>query len=191
MKRAVIVHCWEGYPEYCWYPQTKKELEKLGFQVQVPEMPKTELPKLQRWLPKLIKTIGTPDENLYLIGHSSGVITIIRYLEKLSDGQKIGGAVFVAGFTDDLGYKELSNFFRTKINFIKIKNKAKRYIAIHSDNDPYVPLKHGQIFKEKLGAKLIVKKNMGHFSGVVDNEESCTSLPEVSLEIKRILSNSN
>ena len=27
MKRAIIVHCWDGYPEYCWYPYVKKELE--------------------------------------------------------------------------------------------------------------------------------------------------------------------
>ena len=111
MNRVVIVHCWEGYPDYCWYPQTKKELENKGFKVEVPEMPETELPKLAKWLPKLQEVAGKPDRDLYLIGHSSGVITIIRYLESLSADQKIGGAVFVAGFTNDLGYEELKNFF--------------------------------------------------------------------------------
>ena len=46
MNRVIIIHCWEGYPEYCWYPQTKKELEKEGFEVRVPEMPETISPKL-------------------------------------------------------------------------------------------------------------------------------------------------
>lgn len=31
MKRVILVHCWEGYPDYCWYPQTEKELEEKGF----------------------------------------------------------------------------------------------------------------------------------------------------------------
>lgn len=188
MKRVIIIHCWEGYPNYCWYPQTKKELEAKGFEVEVPEMPETENPKLSGWLAKLKEVIGSPDEGLYLVGHSVGVITILRYLDTLKDDQKIGGAVFVAGFSDDLGYKELSNFFETPINFEKIKEKAKKFVAIHSDNDPYVDLKYGEIFKEKLGAEVIIKNNMGHFSGEVDNEESCTYLPDVTEAIVKMAS---
>lgn len=52
-------------------------------------------------------------------------------------------------------------------------------MAIHSDNDPHVPLKDGDIFKEKLGAKLIIKQKMSHFSGEVDKKDSCTQLPDV------------
>lgn len=151
MKRVVIVHCWDGDPEYCWYPQTKKELEEKGFEVVVPEMPETGTPKLSLWLPKLQQVVPDPDEDLYLVGHSAGVITIMRYLEKLEDDQKVGGVVFVAGFTEDLGFEELKNFFVQPIDFEKIKSKAKNFVAIYSDNDPYVPLKFGDIFKEKIG----------------------------------------
>lgn len=35
----------------------------------------------------------------------------------------------------------------------------------------------------KLGAKLIIKHNMGHFSGPVYDPESITSLPEVTAAI--------
>lgn len=180
MKKAVIVHCWDGYPNYCWYPQTKKELEAKGFEVFVPEMPETATPKLSLWLPKLREVISAPDKDLYLIGHSAGVITILRYLESLEQNQKVGGVVLVAGFTDDLGYPELRNFFEKPIDFEKIKSSAKYFVAIHSDNDPYVALKFSDIFKEKLGAEVIIKQNMRHFSGAVDNEESCTSLPDVA-----------
>ena len=183
MKKVVIVHCWDGYPEYCWYPQTKKELEEKGFQVEVPAMPETNLPKLALWLPKLKEVVGEPNEELYLVGHSAGVITILRYLESLEEGNKVGGVVMVAGFTDSLIYDELENFFETSIDFEKIKSKANHFVAIHSDNDPHVPLKHGDIFKEKLGAKLIVKHDMGHFSGPVDDTKSVTSLPEVTKTI--------
>ena len=186
MKRTVIVHAWEGYPKYCWYPQTKKELEKKAFKVRVPEMPETANPKLSGWLPKLKETIKKPDENLFLVGHSLGCITIMRYLESLSGKEKVGGVVFVAGFTDDLGYKELTNFFTKPINFEKVKRGTKNFYAINSDNDPYVPLSYGELLKEKLGAKLIIKHNMGHFSGPIDDEESCRSLPEVTASVLKM-----
>ena len=143
-------------------------------------MPETNAPKLSLWLPKLQEVVGTPDEELYLVGHSAGCITILRYLEQLPENKKIGGVVLVAGFTDDLGYEELKNFFETPIDFEKIKTKANHFVAIHSDNDPYVPLKFGDILQEKLGAELIVKHDMGHFSGPVDRTDSITSLPEVT-----------
>lgn len=180
MKKVVIVHCWDGYPEYCWYPQIKKELEAKGFEIIVPAMPETNLPKLSLWLPKLKEVADDPNEDLYLVGHSVGVITILRYLEQLAEGKKVGGVVMVAGFTDNLIYEELKNFFETPINFEKIKTKTDHFVAIHSANDPYVPLKHGDILKGKLEAKLIFKHDMGHFSGAVDDTKSITSLPEVT-----------
>ena len=186
MKRVSIVHCWEAYPEYCWYPYVKKELEAEGFDVQVPAFPETDKPKLDKWLPVLKKAIGTPDENLFLVGHSVGCITILRYLESLDEGQRIGGAVLVAGFTDNLGFDELKNFFTTGIDFKKIKQKANHFVAIHSDDDPFVPLKHGDIFKERLDAELIIKHNFKHFSGPVDAEESCTILPEVVESVEKM-----
>lgn len=183
MKRAVIIHCWEGYPEYCWYPQAKKELESLGFKVAVPEMPDTNHPKLSEWLPELRKVAGIPDEGLYLVGHSLGVITILRYLESLKEGEKIGGAVFVAGFSEEIEYEEIMNFFKVPVDFDKVKTHCSKFVVIHSDNDPYVPLRFGEFFKKELGAKLIVLHNKGHFSGEIENEESCTTLPEVVEEI--------
>lgn len=180
MQKVIIVHCWDGYPDYCWYPQTKKELEEKGYEVIVPEMPEADSPKLALWLPTLQALALDPNEDLHFIGHSAGCITILRYLEQLDVTQRIGKVILVAGFTDDLGFKELTNFFTTPVLFKKIKQKAEHFVAIHSDNDPFVDLKYGDIFKEKLGADLIIKHGMGHFSGDRDKEESCTSLPEVT-----------
>lgn len=183
MKRAIIVHCWEGTQNYCWYPAVKKELEGHGFEVQVPEMPETLTPKLTGWLPKLTEVIGSPNEELILIGHSLGCITIMRYLETLNERQKVGGVILIAGYTDDLGFEQLKNFYVDPISFEKIKKRANHFVAINSDNDPYVDIKYGSILQKKLGARLIIKHNMGHFSGAVDNEESCTELPDVVEEV--------
>lgn len=189
MKRAIIIHCWEGYPEYCWYPYAKKELEALGFEVKVPAMPDTVNPKLREWLPALQDAIGEPDEDLYLIGHSLGCATIMRYLESMPDSKKIRGAVFVAGFNENVGYDEIQSFFETPIDLEKVKAKSKNgFMAIHSDDDPHVDLKYADVFKDKLGAEVIIKHNAKHFSGAIEGEEACLELPDLVESVKKLSS---
>lgn len=177
MKRAVLIHGWGGYPEDGWRPWLKEELEKKDFEVLLPEMPDTALPTMENWVSFLAQVVSRPDENCYFVGHSLGCITILRYLETLKKDQKVGGAVFVAGFGHDLeyeGYKgELSSFFRTPVNWEKAKKHCNKFIAIHSDDDPWVPLKHNTLFRDKLGAKSIIEHNMKHFSG----DDGITKLP--------------
>ncbi len=172
-KRIFVIHGWEGDPKNGWYPWLKTNLEKKEFTVFVPEMPNTYHPQMDEWLEHLKKIVVQPDENCYFIGHSLGCITILRYLESLKENQRIGGAIFFAGFTDDLGYKELSNFFVKTIQWDKIRPHCRKFIAIHSDNDPYVSLKYGDIFKKKLNADVIVQHNMKHFSA----DDGITELP--------------
>lgn len=179
MKRVVIVHCWEGTPEYCWYPWLRDELRPMRIHTFIPQMPETEAPKLDRWLPSLQEVIGEPDEELILVGHSIGCATIMRYLETLKEGEKIAGVVFVAGYTDHLGFDELANFFQSPFQWEKIKKHANHFVYVYSDNDPFVSIDYAESFKQHLGAELVEKKGAGHFSGAVDGEKACTELPEV------------
>lgn len=177
-KRAVIIHGWGGHPGEAWFPWLKQELEKKGFSVEVPAMPDTEHPKIETWVPVLAKVVGTPDKDTYLIGHSIGCQTILRYLETI-DAQ-IGGAVLIAGFFVSL--RGLSDddkpiakpWMEIPLDFEKIKKATKNITAIFSDNDPYVPLDNVKGFEEKLGAKTIVLKGKGHMGG----DDNCLELPE-------------
>jgi len=132
-KRVFLIHGWEGYPEEGWRPWLKKELEKRGFKVFVPAMPDTKNPHIDKWLPHLIETVGKPSENDYFVGHSLGCITILKLLEGLAENEKVGGVILVAGFTYNLGYKEISSFFQKPVDFNKIKSHCEKFIAIHSD----------------------------------------------------------
>jgi len=163
-KRVFIIHGWEGTPESNWFPWLKKELEKQGFVVEVPTMPNTNYPVCSEWLAHLQKVIGKADKNTYLVGHSLGAITILKFIESLPPEQKIGGAVFVAGFSESLGISETESFFIEPLDYKKAKNSAEKFIAINSDNDPYVPLKKGEILRDKLGAELIVVPNGSHLN---------------------------
>jgi uncharacterized protein len=164
IRRVFIVHRWDASPRSDWYPYAKKELEKSGYMVNALSMPDTHHPQQKKWVPYLAKAVGRPSENTYLIGHSAGVMTILRYLEGLKKGQRIGGCVLVAGWTDNIGYKQLSNFFTRPINWKKIRQHCPHFIAIHSDNDPFVPMKHGKTFEKRLGAKLIIERKKGHLT---------------------------
>lgn len=172
-KRVFIVHGWGGNPEESWFPWLKKELEAKGFEVFVPELPNPAHPRIDAWVTKLAEVVSTPDEKTYLVGHSMGCQTIARYLERLSDGQKIGGAVFVAGF-----FKRLTNledtvderetekhWMDTPLDFGKVASHLPKSVAIFSDNDPWVPLDNQDDFRDKLGSEIIVEHKKGHFSG--------------------------
>ena len=187
-KRVFLIHGWEGYPEEGWRPWLKQELEQRGFEVFAPAMPDTATPTMEKWVSFLSEIVGNPDEQTYFVGHSLGCITILRYLETLKDkdNEQIGGAILVAGFGSDLeyeGYKgELSSFFRTPVDWKKVKKHCQQFVAIHSTDDPWVPIKHNKLFQDNLGAKSIIQENMKHFSG----DDGTMELPVVLDELLRI-----
>lgn len=188
MKRVFLIHGWDGNPDDCWFPWLKKELEKKDFKVYIPAMPDSEEPKIDTWVPFLKEKVGKPDENTYLIGHSIGCQTIMRYLEKLPKNIQIGGVIFVAGFFN-LPYLETEEekvvakpWLETKIDTDKVKSHTKNFIAIFSDNDPHVPLSDSEIFKKKLNAKIIIEHEKGHFS----DDFGIKELPIVLKELLKI-----
>jgi len=191
MKQIILVHGWEGNPENCWFPWLKKELEFRGYKVNIPAMPNTEKPKIEVWVPYLKKVVGEVDEDTYFVGHSIGCQTIMRYLQELPRGSKIGGVVFVAGWVSltpiairtKEDQKIVKPWFETPINFDKIKLLSNKFVAIFSDNDPYVPIKeNSNTYKEKLGAKIIIERGRGHFS----DDAGVKELPVVLNEILKM-----
>ncbi len=183
-KRVFIIHGWDGYPEEGWFPWLKKELEANGFIVFVPQFPKPDEPRINSWVSKLKEIVGGPDEQTYFVGHSIGCQAIARYLETLPEDIMVGGAIFVSGFfrkltnleDDETVYSVSEEWLKTPLNFTKVKNHLKNSIAIFSDNDPYVPLDNQSDFRDKLGSKIIIEHQKGHFSGPRDN---MTELPVV------------
>ncbi len=164
MKRAFIIHGWGASPNEVWCGWLGEELKKKGFAVVAPQMPDTNNPKIDKWIAEMERVIGIPDKDCYLIGHSLGCVAILRYLEKISGYGSIGGALLIAGFCEDLGIDEVRNFVAKPFEWEKIKAGCRGFVAIHSDNDHYIALKHGYVFREKLGTELVIEHSMGHFS---------------------------
>ncbi len=186
MKRAFIVHRWDGTPKSDWYPWLKKELEKKGFKVEVPTMPNTSEPKINNWVNHLKKVVGKLDNETYFIGHSIGCQTIMRFLEKETYNSKLGNVVFVAGWfkLDNLEGEEVkaiaNPWIDTPIDLNKIKPKLSKLSVFLSTNEPYGFIEeNSKMFKESLGAKIITLKDRGHFTA----DDEVNELPEILNEI--------
>ena len=140
MKRVFIIHGWGASPGEGWFPWLKKGLEAKRFKVHVPAMPKTETPKIKVWVEYLATLVGGPDKDTYLVVHSIGCQTILRYLESLPAQTEVGGVVLVAPWLTLMnlgnGEKKIAkSWLNTPIDFDKVKQRSKSFISIFSDND--------------------------------------------------------
>ena len=183
-KKLIIVHGWEGSPEGGWFPWLKSEMERKGWEVHIPALPNSNNPKIHEWLGLLAQVADSVDENTYMVGHSLGCVTILKFLENLDEKQKIGGVILIAGFDNPLGIKEIENFFQGPLNWDKAKRTCKKFIVIHSEDDHGVPADNGIRMKNNLGAKKILVNGYKHFSG----DDGVNSLPLVIEELLEISS---
>lgn len=182
-RRVFIIHGWSMNPDSGWYTWLAKNLGEREFLVEVPEMPNTDNPKIEVWTKHIREKVGKCDENTFFVGHSIGCQAVMRYLEKLSDDEKAGGAVFVApwltltGLEDEEERIVSSSWVNTPIDFEKVEMRGKKFICIFSDNDPYVPKENWDMFSKNSGVEIIVEKTKGHFT----EDDGVTELP-VALE---------
>lgn len=174
MSRVFIVHGWGGSPNGDWIQWAKGKLEGMGYEVFVPEMPDTEHPKIVSWVGKLSETVGVPRPDDIFIGHSIGCQTIERYLQTLPLGTKVQKVILVAPWVvltertfTEMGEDRsvISEWYEKLINYEKIRLMAGEWIAVFSDNDPFVDYQENYpVYQDKLGAEILLKKSQGHFS---------------------------
>jgi uncharacterized protein len=183
MKKVYIIHSRGAHPEDFWYPATATALEYAGLTVSIPQMPNPDSPKKTEWLAALEPIKQRIDEDTYLIGHSVGCQAVLRTLDSLPEGVKCGGVVLVAGWVSvpawegrtDEQRAVLNDWMNPPLDLHKLADRSKRFAAIFSDNDEFVPEANWQACGEQLHAKVIVKHEAGHFEGKNDFQ-----LPEVA-----------
>lgn len=161
-----------------WYPYVKSRLEMLGVIVVAKNMPDPELARMKYWMPFIEKEIGE-GQDVILIGHSSGAVAIMRYLETHS----VLGAVLVSACYTDLNSEteRLSGYYSTEWKWDRIKANAKWIIQFGSTNDPYIPITEMRYIKDKLNTEYHENSNQGHFSSDVNK----TEFPELIKAIKK------
>ncbi|MCA9353579.1 serine hydrolase family protein [Candidatus Nomurabacteria bacterium] len=187
MKKFILVHRWSGGPEDDWRPWLKTELENLGCEVLVPEMPETDTPRIDAWVSHLENISGENLEDTYFVGHSIGGQAIMRMIEK-SD-KKVGGAFFVSGWfnLENLEDEEVAEiakpWIETPIDTSKLKELIPHTSLVISDNDPFGYFEYNKEKFSEIGANIVVLHNAGH----ITEDDGYKELPELLEEIKKIL----
>lgn len=164
MTNVIIIHGTGGNPQGNWFPWLKKELEKLGCRVFVPEFPTPKNQSLANWLKAFKDYEQYLDKNSLVVGHSLGPAFLLSVLEN----HPTKAAFFISGFTGLLNnpeFDEPNKTFTTRsFDWVKIKNNCHKFYVINSDNDIYVPIKKGKELAKNLSTELITLKNAGHIN---------------------------
>ena len=183
MKNALILHGTGADHSSNWFEWLKQQLEVEGYNVWLPDLPNAGKPNTERYNDFLLANKGFVfNDETVIIGHSSGAVEIFALLEALPDSIQVKACYLVSAFKDDLGWDSLTELFTEAFNFDVIKDKSKKFVFFHSDNDPYCPMEHAEYLCSKVGGELIVIKGQGHFN--LENSPKYTQFAELFEEIK-------
>lgn len=165
MKKVFLIHGFEGSPNGGWRPWLMGELEKHDIYACALPMPSPSQPICDEWVNEIkrMMDISMGDE-IYLVGHSLGVPAILRYLES-EQSRNIAGAVLVSGPSEKNNNRKIDTFIEASFDYQKARSKCGKFLIIHGDNDPNVPMSNAETLSKELNGKLLVVPNGGHLNG--------------------------
>jgi predicted alpha/beta hydrolase family esterase len=176
-KRAFIIHGYLSSPNEAWLPWLRRELEKKGYAVSLPAMPRPDHPVISEWIGFIAGLVGEPDDSTSMIGHSIGSQAVLRYLETVgTTGGSVARTVLVAGtFPTGMSPEEadretggnavLRPWFVHGLDPAKVRRAAGRCTVILSDNDPYIALDTAKAaFRAALDPRIVIEPGHGHFN---------------------------
>jgi predicted alpha/beta hydrolase family esterase len=165
MKKVFIIHGFEGSPNGGWRPYLMHELEKHDVYACALSMPTPEAPVLSEWLEELKRHIDrNSKDDIYLVGHSLGGTTILRYLEQF-ESPNIKAILLASTPCHQNANGKIVDFLKTDFDWKVIEEKIKHVVVIHGDNDPYVPITDAEEITRQLNGKLIIIPNGKHLNG--------------------------
>jgi predicted alpha/beta hydrolase family esterase len=135
---------------------------KVGDRVQVilQNMPDPDLARRSIWLPHM-KSLQV-DEQTLVIGHSSGAVATMRFLEEAP----MGAAILVGAYTSDLGIDSeiASGYFEGPWLWRAQRGNCRRQIVqFGSTDDPFLPVEEQDEVARELSAKYFRFSDRGHF----------------------------
>ena len=188
MKTAFIIHGFNGDTTYTFGPYLKKEFEKRGYNVIMPNFPIRSEATYLGWSSILDNYKKLFNENTIVVCHSIGNPFIIRYISENKLRAKL--YVSVAGFSKLFSVPDrddLTNAFidfkvsQSDIDYCQ-KNISNRF-SLYSDNDHVIPFNILENFIKELNSTPIFIKGVGHMG----NRISEKIYPEIAKTISNIL----
>lgn len=157
-----------------WYAWVRDELNSRGYEVIARDMPDPIEAKASIWLPHIEAQLES-DVNSIIIGHSSGGVAALRYLEN----HKLLGVIIAGVNYTDLGYPEekASGYYDLPWQWEKIKNNAEWIEQFHSTDDPFIPIEEARFIHKKLDTNYHEFTDRGHF--MPDQNPANSTFPEI------------
>jgi len=183
--KIVFIHGYTASHLSDWYPNISPELERLGVDFVVPDLPGGEHPHANEWLETLHDVISKLDKPIILVGHSLGTRTALLYLEKYK--LKVEKVFLIAALANRKENakrrdgKAYPDFFENNIDLDEIKPLVSKFIVMHSKDDDSIPYWQGKEIANDLNAELITYEDKGHF---YNPEHASIVLEELRKELK-------
>lgn len=178
MKNVLLVHGFNGIPQIFQY--FKEELEKIDYNVIMPEFPVREEITVEGYFEVFNKYKDYFNEDLIVVAHSIGNPMFIKYISK--NNLKVGKYISLAGFSKEY-YNEGKDVLNEKVKLTILSEKEKedaknmiidRY-SIYSNDDHIVPFELLEEFSKDINSTPMLIKNIGHMG----KKSGLEKLPEV------------
>jgi len=144
-----------------WYGRLHAELTRKGILCECKNFPDSIRARRKIWIP-FIRSLAekSVENNVILVGHSSGAQAILRYTEHY----RVKAAVLVSATYSDLGdvgeresgyYPQPSSQGEevNRYDFEAMKANCPIWHQFHSDDDPFIPLHEAERIRDNLGLK--------------------------------------
>lgn len=201
MKQQILVihggNTFKTHEEYLDYLTHKKKvsLDKLrrngwkdrlqgtlgdNYDVLLPHMPNSENARYGEWKIWLEKIAPLLDEEVILVGHSLGGITLVKYLSENDFPKKIKAVFLIAPAYDSIaGDFDMADFM-ISADLKKIFEQVGKVFIYHSKDDEVVPFSNFERYETELPEAVFrTFEDRGHFNQ--------TEFPEIVEDIKSLI----
>lgn len=165
MTTIFLFHGVGGNSQENWIPWLKQALEQKHDHVVAPDFPHPDHPTLAEWFDFFRQYDTLIDERAMFVGHSLGGAFALRLLERMP--RPIHACFLVASVWGVMGNRfdpVMSTFTEHPYDWETIRQNAKHFSVIHSDNDPYIRLSQAEELAKNLGTTVTLVRGGGHFN---------------------------
>lgn len=157
-----------------WYAWVRDQLTGRGYTVVAEDMPDPVDAHMNIWLPHIAHHFHA-DQNSVIIGHSSGAVATLRYLET----HTLSGAILVGCNYTDLGdeVEKASGYYDAPWHWEQIKANADWIAQFASTDDPYINIAEPRLIHDQLGSEYYELADRGHF--MLDHNPINNTFPEI------------
>ncbi|MDD5103840.1 MAG: alpha/beta fold hydrolase [Candidatus Peribacteraceae bacterium] len=165
MPTLFIFHGVGGHSKENWFPWLQQSLETERTHVVVPDFPHSDHPDLAEWLEHFRPYQRQLDDRTVFVGHSLGGAFALRLLEKIHT--PIRACFLVASVWGVMGNQfdpVMRTFTVPPYDWKTIRQNARYFSVIHSDNDPYIKLSQAEELAKHLSTAVTLVRGGGHLN---------------------------